>query len=116
MVSSEVVSEGNYAGYTKYTPVSVHTATVSVVDESGKATTAASVSATMNGLLASDISTVYAGNEMVYTVTCKADYEVKKITYTPSSETAQEITGNSTYTMTVPDKDYTLTFYRGRNR
>lgn len=110
---SEVISGGDYDGYTKYTLLNQHTSTVQVVDEEGNPTTTASVSATANGESVSDLSTVYAANEMVYTITCKPDYEVKKITYTPSGETEQKSAGSSTYTMTVPDKDYTLTFIVG---
>ena len=110
---SEVISGGEYDGYTKYTALNQHTATVQVVDEEGNPTTAASVSATANGESVSDLSKVYVTNEMVYTITCKADYEVKKITYTPVGGSAEEKDSASTYTMTVPDKDYILTFTVG---
>lgn len=110
---SEVITDGEYAGYTKYTLGNQHKATVQVVDEKGGPSTAAVLTVDVNGVPVSDLSAVHEGNTNVYTVDCKPDYEVKKITYTPSGEVAQAIAGSSTYTMTVPDKDYTLTFTVG---
>ena len=110
---TEIISDGEYAGYTQYILLSAHNVDISVTDENGMITTAATVSATADGSNLPDLGIAYEGQSVVYTVDCKQDYEVKKITYTPSGEASQEITGNSTYTMTVPDKDYTLVFTVG---
>ncbi|SHH88373.1 Ig-like domain (group 2) [Sporobacter termitidis DSM 10068] len=108
---AQAVTEGEYAGFTRYTMRPDHTATVSLDAAAGAATVAQGTGA----------QTVYEGEEITYTVACLDDYEVTKITYTPAGGGAQDIplTENpnytvsgttASYTMTVPDKDYALSF------
>ncbi|MDR1245671.1 MAG: NEAT domain-containing protein, partial [Clostridiales Family XIII bacterium] len=115
------ITDGDYDGYTIYTPRALHASAVSVVDEGGQNSAAATLSASVDGVVQPNLANVYEGEEIIYTLVVMPGYRIMGIDYTPNGETKQSIdlTGNpnytvndriAKYTMTVPDKDYALKF------
>jgi hypothetical protein len=114
---------GEYEGYTHYIPRTQHASAVSVKDPSGQVFAAATVAASVNGAAQANLADVWDDEEIVYSLTVMPNYRISKIAYTPSgeSEILFDLTNNpnyklsddgltATYTMTVPDKDYALSF------
>lgn len=109
-----------YDGYTEYRLRNTHTATVSMIDDQGMQLEAASLSAKAEGVDLPDLITVWAGEEITYTLECKDDFAVTKITYNAGDSDENIVLDEShgyktngstvTYTMTVPDSDYSLKF------
>lgn len=109
-----------YDGYTEYRLRNTHTATVSMIDDQGIQLDAASLSAKAEGIDLPDLITVWAGEEITYTLECKDDFTVTKITYNAGGSDENIVLDEShgyktngstvTYTMTVPDSDYNLKF------
>ncbi|MDR2770730.1 MAG: hypothetical protein LBB57_01675, partial [Clostridiales Family XIII bacterium] len=119
----QVISGGEYDGYTLYTPRVLHESTVLVQDLTGTDFAAATVIASVDGVARPNLTDVYEGEDVTYTLSILPNYAITNIEYTPSDAAKQDIdltdeskfsvSGDgliATYKMTVPDGDYTLTF------